>query len=332
MFRKLFNRVLGGRDDDAHPDIHVAAFGKHPGWTDHMEELGLDTPGLVNLRRKLYTEGISQNIDSGTWQQLDPTHRLERFQHVFVWKVGRSMVIGRLWSSSDGRGRQLYPMIVAVHGTSLSTLRTLETAYPLLEAAQPDFMAVREASAVRQRLDRLHLALRGRLTELAGHDDAEQSPNGTLAALVNHPDLGPDHEGMLRIMYQLEREFTAFRASTAEARSFAEEPGPRPQHIRVPLCGDDALTGIRRWLKYFGQQLHAQAPLLLIAPLDTQWIDVICGMPTASQLACLRTTLDRHPLTTSIPYSISEDVRTRLRQEVEGMGGTVSRAESTENP
>src|SRR5205085_2200920 len=80
------------------PALHLAAFGKHPGWNDHLDDLGLDTAPLVNAKRLLYIQGISQNIDSGAWDKLEdtapvsdgtpllaPIARLDLFRHDFLW-------------------------------------------------------------------------------------------------------------------------------------------------------------------------------------------------------------------------------------------------------
>ena len=63
------------RKEVAQARVHVAAFGKHPGWDDHIEEIGLDSDLLVKAKRLLYTEGIAGNIDSGAWEKLEPEKR-----------------------------------------------------------------------------------------------------------------------------------------------------------------------------------------------------------------------------------------------------------------
>ena len=54
------------------PAAYLSAFGKHPGWNDHIDDLGLDTDALVTAKRLLYVQGISQNIDAGAWDALEP--------------------------------------------------------------------------------------------------------------------------------------------------------------------------------------------------------------------------------------------------------------------
>src|SRR5262245_24203118 len=121
-FIKSLSRLLG-TSSKPDPALYLAAFGKHPGWNDHLDDQGLDTDSLIAAKRLLYVQGISQNIDSGAWENLEqvpadaPTQavgRLDLFRHDFLWHMrqdGNSvMLAGRLWSSSDGKGRDKYPM------------------------------------------------------------------------------------------------------------------------------------------------------------------------------------------------------------------------------
>ena len=45
--------------------VTLAAFGKHPGWDDHMPGIGVDTELLAHLKQALYVRGIGKQIDSG---------------------------------------------------------------------------------------------------------------------------------------------------------------------------------------------------------------------------------------------------------------------------
>ena len=85
--------------------VSVAAFGKHPGWDDHIDDIGLDTDILVAVKRILYIQGIGRNIDAGSWDKLEENQLVEKFGHAFVWCMNGDVVVGRLWSSKDGKGR-----------------------------------------------------------------------------------------------------------------------------------------------------------------------------------------------------------------------------------
>ena len=95
--------------------VGLAAFGKHPGWDDHVEALGLETESLNIAKTVLYVNGIGGQIDSGAWEKLDAAQPLPDFNHVFVWQRSGQILVGRLWSSSDGKGRKRYPMVICLH-------------------------------------------------------------------------------------------------------------------------------------------------------------------------------------------------------------------------
>ena len=43
----------------------LAAFGKHPGWDDHIPAIGVATETLAWVEKTLYNKGIRGQIDSG---------------------------------------------------------------------------------------------------------------------------------------------------------------------------------------------------------------------------------------------------------------------------
>ena len=69
------------------PQIWLGAFGKHPGWDDHIDDIGLETESLLLAKQILYVEGIGGQIDSGEWERLEEAQRLREFKHVFLWKL-----------------------------------------------------------------------------------------------------------------------------------------------------------------------------------------------------------------------------------------------------
>ena len=52
------------------PRVYIAAFGKHPGWNDHMDDIGLVTESLVEAKRSLYVQGVASQIESRACEAL----------------------------------------------------------------------------------------------------------------------------------------------------------------------------------------------------------------------------------------------------------------------
>src|SRR6267142_2546677 len=102
-FFKKFSLEDAGRFSPDGRCVALAAFGKHPGWDDHVEDLGLEPASLNLAKTVLYVNGIGGQIDSGAWEKSDPAQQLPDFRHLFVWQRSGQILIGRLWSSSDGK-------------------------------------------------------------------------------------------------------------------------------------------------------------------------------------------------------------------------------------
>ena len=56
--------------------IFLGAFGKHPGWDDHVEDLGLETGSLVTANTLFYVQCIGGESDAGAWEKLEDSPRL----------------------------------------------------------------------------------------------------------------------------------------------------------------------------------------------------------------------------------------------------------------
>jgi len=56
MLKRFFQREK--KEQDSTPRLYLGAFGKHPGWDDHIEDIGIDTDCLINIKRMMYFQGI----------------------------------------------------------------------------------------------------------------------------------------------------------------------------------------------------------------------------------------------------------------------------------
>ena len=294
--------------------IFVAAFGKHPGWDDHIDDIGLETDILVALKRILYVQGIGGNIDSGNWEKLQEDQRLEGFRHLFVWCMGDNMVVGRMWSSRDGKGRTSYPMVVCVQCRQLLPEWVFENILPSLEKVEESCTATTSQSDVKGTLENAQMEFR-RLVQQS-HPVAVSSAVSidALAKLAECPEMGTDHEGLLRILYHIEREITRYPPD-------ATRVGVRPTLLRVPISASAMLQNTLLWFDFLLNKFIKDMPVLVLMPLGNPWIDIIIGEPTESQLYCLRASLRMIPLTSTIPYNMSSEFIARSNQLIEESRG-----------
>lgn len=300
--------------------IQLGVYGKHPGWNDHIEEdprtpdLGLRTPSLVSAKQILYVNGIGSQIDRAAWDQLEASQRLETFDHWLLWYVGDQIQLIRLWSSTDGKGRARYPMVVAAHLVGVPIGWALSVAIPRIEALRKECQETREATVVATAVSRARQDLAGRLTESVAVTDA----SGAFLRLVEAPQFSPDSEGLFRVLYQIETGATPYKPGR-----FSKRDGvPRPFEIRLPRVGTSPAEEFLGWSRLFRTLLDAEAPVLLMAPASAGWLDAIVGEPGPEQWFCLRANTSKVPAATDIPYNLSAEFRARARQALVNLGQT----------
>ena len=160
-------------------------------------------------------------------------------------------------------------------------------------------------------------------SQLPGRDeggrDGESSAPNPLATLATRPEMGIELKGLLAILYQVERELTAFRPNQKSDRSRIASVAPR--HLRVPACAPTPDEAILLWLRFMLTQLDQNTPLCVIYPLDEQFIDLIVGEPTPTQLFCVRASTRKIPLTTDIPYNLDAEFISRSKGMIEAERG-----------
>ncbi|MFM9996880.1 MAG: hypothetical protein ACKVU4_13895 [Phycisphaerales bacterium] len=299
--------------------LHVAAFGKHPGWNDHIDDLGLDTPRLIEIKRRMYVEGIGGNIDAGTWDRLAPEQQVEGYNHVFVWRTPASIVVGRMWSSRDGKGRTKYPMVVCAECRGVPLAWALGEGLPILDRLRERCVATESADAVRAAMDEAEAALRDRA--------AAQPPSGpellvsdrVLAELAQRPEMGAGSVGLLRLMYQVEREMADYKPWTRTATR-AKLEAPRPCHVRAPACGTDPAEIGTRWMHAALTLLAPGTEVLVFIALGAGWVDVIVGNPDPASFFCVRANPRALAPVTDVPYDLDAEFTARARQRLAGAG------------
>jgi hypothetical protein len=305
------------RRPEAHStrNVFLAAFGKHPGWDDHIEDLGLETPSLVAARKLLYVEGLGGQIDSGAWEKLEPSQQIPVFKHTFVWLRGPHFLVGRMWSSSDGKGRTRYPMIVCAQAAGVSLDWFLDLVLPGLERVEQACLLTAVASEVRTTLSRACTELRDAVFHSSTNINPPMVTPEALARFLAHPDLGPQQEGWLRVLYQMDGQMAAFRTGRFDPRGDVQ--ATRAQGIRVPACGESPAQTLVLWARFFLAQFDPGAPLLLLLPMEERWLDCIVGEPASHDFFCLRASPKAVPLASEVPYNLDELFRERARQRLE---------------
>lgn len=269
------------------PLVHLAAFGKHPGWDDHLDDVGLETESLAVAKQLIYLQGLASQIDAAAWEDLAPAKRLAEFNHRFLW-VGRSgFIAGELWSSQDGKGRSKYPMVLCAQANGVPTGRALEI-FPVLDELKAACRATASADEVRRILGRGRDRLRADL-------EAPPAAGPAPAALPAAP-----RQALHRILYEIHGQMAELAPGAAKGRPPMELASRR---LRVPASPADG-AALAAWVAFVQSQLDPEVPVLGIAATDAGWIDIVAGCPGGPDFFCLRASAVQVPLTSEIPYTL----------------------------
>jgi hypothetical protein len=278
------------------PQIWLGAFGKHPGWDDHIDDIGLETESLLLAKQILYVDGIGGQVNSGEWERLDGARRLAEFKHIFLWKRGDAFLAGRIWSSRDGKNRTQYPLVVCAHCLGIPFSWALTSVYPCLAEIERQCKATQSANEVRavlgQALDQLRHSTASIRTAAATDLDFYE--------FFKRLGLSADLEGLWQIAYRVHAEL---------------ENDFGGGQIRLPsVAGLEAET-LSFWMRLLEFRLGRDAPILLTLPLAESWVDATCGEPLKKEFYCLRA----KPETLAVATLEGGRIPDEFRKEHEGL-------------
>lgn len=291
------------------PRIYLGAFGKHPAWNDHMDDIGLATHSLATLRRILYGSGIAAQIEGSAWEKREPGKVLATFDHVFCWHRPGEMIVGKIWTSRDGKGRSLYPMIVAAHCIDVPLEAVARHLLPILDQVSQECRAKTSGVDVIAAIDAGQTEARKYLTTEA----VTQKSASTLGipSWTHHFDRS--RLELTRLFYHLLVQFQPF-APTSDALWSTDTTPNRSRHVRLPiLSGARPGESLNTWLGFLGTQLDISAPVFAVNPCNETWMDVVVGEPVPEDFFVLRAGPSAVPLVTEIPYQIDPELTQKLQ-------------------
>jgi hypothetical protein len=280
---------------------HFGAFGKHPGWNDHLDDIGLDTEPLIAAKQYLYVQGIAGVIDAGQWEALPNGDALAEFRHVFVWTDDRDTLVGKIWSSSDGKGRTKYPMVVSAHFSNRNA-PGIPDATPLLDQLEQSCRSTESPDEVRSLVGQARIAAVQLL-------EAPAPPPPPRAEFARTLGIDPGSEAAARIAYAVAGDFAALESTGVGKVRINLKLGQfkgQAQHMRLPADPVQPLASQRFWRDFIAANIPAGAPQLYLAPASSPWLDIIVGLPTSRQLFCLRAGEKALPAAHHIPFNLPD--------------------------
>ena len=285
----------------AAPRVFLGAFGKHPGWNDHMDPVGLVTATLVEAREMIYG-GIAHQIEHAAWDKAGAAKVLPGFDHVIHWRRLNESLTGLMWSSQDGKGRALYPMIAVAHSVTRSFSWLAGDVLPALENVKAKCKETTSSGVVVAHIRGIEQNLQSKLPD----PNRVQTSAGLgvpawAAYVAKEPQL------LRRVLHHLRRNFAVFAPGTSE---WCKTDRNAAKTLRLPqLPGAAPAESLNAWISFLSTQLDASVPVLGLLPVGEKWLDVIVGEPTAADFYLLRARATEMPIVSEIPYEFGPEAQ-----------------------
>ena len=282
-------RLVGGGARARAPRVLLGAFGKHPGWDDHLDDIGIQTETLALAKQLLYVEGIGGQLNAGAWDALPEEKRLPGFAHVFLWRRGGQALAGRLWSSVDRKGRGRYPMVVCAEADGRPLPWTLARVLPGLASVEAACRATDSADEVRAIIESARQELEAQAAAAAAGPDAP--------AFAWPAEWRNEGEAALRVLYRVRSQLSDYAPGHQGGRAARE--------MRLSLSpGAEPAGTLQAWAGAFDALLDPSAPTLFLLPLECGWLDVIVGEPVSESFFALRAGAEAIAPTDQVPYTL----------------------------
>ena len=285
------------------PRFYLSGFGKHPSWNDHLDDIGLVTASLIDARRILYG-GIAHQIESATWEKAGPDKVAPGFDHMIHWRRRNESLTGLIWSSSDGKGRALYPMITLAHCVAQPYQWLAGDVLPKLEDVGVKCRNTTSVKAVIAILNEAQQTLRAGM----GPPGPPPPDSGVgIAEWTAH--FSKEQVALRRVIHHLRRNLELYAPGSQEWCSPEKQPSSRC--LRLPqVPGATPAGSLHAWLTFLATQLDGTVPLFGLLPKGREWMDVIVGEPSPTDFFLLRATPSASPLITDIPYQLDPETPT----------------------
>ena len=275
----------------------VSFFGKHRAWADHMDDLGLATPSLHKFKNWLYVEGIRGQIDSGSWNEIPEASAIPYWNHKLFALGPSGLIFAALLHSPDSRGRDAYPLCLALHIPTTQLPSELAPLWQFLDDLARDVLAAETQEEV--------IALHESAPAMLGEVMRTLSPlstEGPSAAernrFINSESFSPQRIGLRRFLYWMSQELTNYALPAKVNKT------PKPKHCRLPLSSDMGAEALLLWLSLLRSQIKSNTLLICVSPTEHQFCDLLVGTLEPNTTFQFKVGVTSEPLISDIPYNI----------------------------
>lgn len=297
------------------PRVFLCGFGKHPGWNDHLDDIGVITDSLIKAKALIY-DGIAHQVESAAWEKGGPGRMAPGFDHVIHWRRMYESLTGLMWSSADGKGRSLYPMITLAHCVGQPFAWQTEEVLPVLQEVGAKCRATNLGISVVAILNAAQEALRARPE---GKISVPPGPGIGVKSWAEHFTREPT--ALRRVLHHLQVNFAPYAPGNSEWGENRKPASALSRSLRLPVVpGATAAESLNAWMSFLATQLDPAVPLLGLLPNGRNWLDVIVGEPAQTDFVVLRTLPAATVIVTDIPYEVEATMSPHVASIVADLG------------
>ncbi len=267
----------------------LAVFGKHPAAADHLEDIGLATASLVGFKQGFYVDGIGECLSRQLWLKDLGTVDAVPYEHGMLCLGAQGWLAARFQQSADAPGRRQFPIVLALHGGDFAALNQVLEIGQILEQQLAAVVGSKDIASLRQ----VHATAQSRFDELLNSKINSAAP-GTVAreSWLAAMSLGLEKEGLWRV-------FHALSAAGAGAG-----------RVRVPLNPASQWQTAVLWASLIRRIFQGKHSIASLVWRQRQpYADLALAPPTARVLSSLFASETSQPLTTTVPFNVSQEFK-----------------------
>ncbi len=303
MFREppeFFEKVGGRR-------AFFGLFGKHRAWADHMDDQGMESPTLIEFKKRLYLDGIRGVIDSGFWKEMPDEDKVPKWGHRMLVHSGDGILLAVLWQSKDQRGRSEYPLIAAIHVATGHLPLSLEPLWAIFDELEAPFKEAESQEEVRRLADRVPDMIDKTMRSVRPLPE-DGLPIVDRQQFLSSSAMGDQQEGLYRFLYRVSvdlKDFLPGRPTATEPRAF-----------RLPLVEDMGEGGLIAYLNLLRSQIGKRYTVVMCQTLGAGYFDLSVGGMHERFVADLKCSRKKVALVTDVAFNIPDDTGARIQDVI----------------
>jgi len=279
---------------------YLGVFGKHSQWADHMPDIGMVTPSMIEFKRWLYLDGIRTAVDSRTWSESSSEGGVSKWGHrILIWGA-KGIILAELFDTKDMRGRGAYPFVICLHiptGVLPMSFTPLWEVFDRFGEVCLFAKSQLELESLVRQVDSAILQVMGQVKPISMDSISELEKRN----FISNPIFGHNSHKFKRILYNLVNQF----------REDQGHQGKQTRSFRLPIGETMQEIDLFCYLLLYRSQ-DPDAFIVSVSPNTGGYFDLFLGDLEASSVKDVKLSTKQISVITDIAYSIPSEELERL--------------------